>query len=231
MGENSMGKVQWDTGGRRIRYSGIHKVRAEQRRLAGTLLICALTVGSANANAQAGATPPTARGDLTRMAMLAPIADDVCRTLEQAAAENSLPLEFLVRVIWQESRFNARAISSKGAKGIAQFMRGTAHWHGLRNPFNPIEALRHSAGYYASDSAISVSLQRPTMPVQAGSAPGEHGDNFARGRAATAGFRSSCSPTNITGPITLTRAPNVAFRVSAFIRPDTPSKREMSSPG
>jgi hypothetical protein len=21
------------------------------------------------------------------------------------------------------------------------------HWHGLRNPFNPIEALRHSAGY------------------------------------------------------------------------------------
>ena len=26
-------------------------------------------------------------------------------------------------------------------------MPGTAHWHGLRNPFNPIEALRHSAGY------------------------------------------------------------------------------------
>jgi hypothetical protein len=67
--------------------------------------------------------------------------------LEQAAAENALPLEFFARVIWQESRFNARALSSKGAKGIAHFMPGTAHWHGLRNPFNPIEALRHSAGY------------------------------------------------------------------------------------
>ena len=94
--------------------------------------------------------------------------------LEQAAAENALPLEFFARVIWQESRFNARALSSKGAKGIAQFMPGTAHWHGLRNPFNPIEALRHSAGYLRElreRLAISASLQRPP-DGQAGSAPG-----------------------------------------------------------
>ena len=76
-----------------------------------------------------------------------PTADDVCRTLEEEAAENGLPVEFFARVIWQESRFNARAVSPKGASGIAQFMPQTASWHGLADPFDPIEALRHSAGY------------------------------------------------------------------------------------
>jgi hypothetical protein len=115
--------------------------------LAGTLLICVLALGNAHANAQAGAVPPTARNEIVKPAAQPPTTDDVCRTLEQAAAENALPTEFFARVIWQESRFNARALSSKGARGIAQFMPQTAHWHGLRNPFNPIEALRHSASY------------------------------------------------------------------------------------
>ena len=38
-------------------------------------------------------------------------------------------------------------MSPKGAEGIAQFMPRTADWHGLADPFDPIEALRHSAGY------------------------------------------------------------------------------------
>ena len=50
-------------------------------------------------------------------------------------------------MIWQESRFDARAVSPKGAAGIAQFMPATASWHGLADPFDPIEALRHSAAY------------------------------------------------------------------------------------
>jgi soluble lytic murein transglycosylase-like protein len=41
----------------------------------------------------------------------------VCSALEQAAAESGLPVDFLVRVIWQESRFNALAVSAKGAQG------------------------------------------------------------------------------------------------------------------
>ena len=76
-----------------------------------------------------------------------PTADEVCRALEQSAAENTLPVEFFARVIWQESRFNAKAVSPKGAEGIAQFMPRTASWHGLVDPFDPIEALRHSAAY------------------------------------------------------------------------------------
>jgi len=115
-------------------------------RLAGLLLVCALLSGGGRANAQAGATPPTAEPkDI--VSPQPPTADDVCRTLEQAAAENALPVEFFARVIWQESRFNARAVSPKGAAGIAQFMPQTASWHGLADPFNPVEALRHSASY------------------------------------------------------------------------------------
>ena len=67
-----------------------------------------------------------------------PTADDICRALEQSAAENALPVEFFARVIWQESRFDARAISPKGAEGIAQFMPRTASWHGLADPFDPM---------------------------------------------------------------------------------------------
>src|SRR5215472_13456713 len=76
-----------------------------------------------------------------------PTPDDICRALEQDAAENELPVEFFARVIWQESRFNARAVSNKGAQGIAQFMPGTADYRGLVDPFDPIEALEHSARY------------------------------------------------------------------------------------
>jgi hypothetical protein len=94
------------------------------------------------ANAQAGATPP-----IPVFTEQQPKADDICRTLEQAAAENELPVEFFARVIWQESRFNALAVSRKGAEGIAQFMPRTADWRGLANPFDPIEALRNSASY------------------------------------------------------------------------------------
>jgi Transglycosylase SLT domain len=126
-------------------------------RSAGPLVACALALLSAQANAQAGATPPAeAHHDGDQLALPIepqppaanpPTADDVCRTLEQSAAENALPVEFFARVIWQESRFNARAVSPKGASGIAQFMPQTASWHGLADPFDPIEALRHSAGY------------------------------------------------------------------------------------
>jgi hypothetical protein len=72
---------------------------------------------------------------------------EVCRALEEAAGENGLPVDFFVRVIWQESRFNAHAVSPKGAQGIAQFMPRTADWRGLSNPFDVIAALKASASY------------------------------------------------------------------------------------
>lgn len=74
-----------------------------------------------------------------------PSADTICRTIERAAAENALPVVFFARLIWQESRFDPRAVSRAGAQGIAQFMPGTALWRGLVDPFRPLEALKESA--------------------------------------------------------------------------------------
>jgi Transglycosylase SLT domain len=69
----------------------------------------------------------------------------ICDALATAAAANDLPVEFLTRVIWQESRFNPEAVSRAGARGIAQFMPGTATLRGLEDPFNPLEAIAKSA--------------------------------------------------------------------------------------
>src|SRR5262252_3686605 len=124
-------------------------------RLAGPFIICVQALANNQANAQAGAMPsPASQQEAAQHpasgneqpTSAASGASEVCRTLEQAA-ESGLPVEFLARVIWQESRFNANAVSTKGAQGIAQFMPQTAGWHGLADPFNPIEALRHSASY------------------------------------------------------------------------------------
>ncbi len=120
-------------------------------RLAAPLLILMVALGCAPAHAQAGTAPPPAaqnpQAAPSPTSTEPPTPEDICRTVEEAAAENSLPVEFFARVIWQESRFNALAISPKGAEGIAQFMPRTASWHGLADPFDPIEALRHSAEY------------------------------------------------------------------------------------
>lgn len=88
--------------------------------------------GSADAPAAAPAAP-------------ANTIDLLCRTIETAASNNGLPLGFLTRLIWQESRFDARAISRAGAQGIAQFMPTTAQWVGLSNPFDAPVAINKSA--------------------------------------------------------------------------------------
>src|SRR5262247_1306312 len=69
----------------------------------------------------------------------------ICDVLAAAAAENDLPVDFFARLIWQESRFDPRAVSRAGAQGVAQFMPATANERGLADPFDPIEAIGHSA--------------------------------------------------------------------------------------
>ena len=116
-----------------------------------SLFLCALVVLHAPVGAQAPASPPTDQPPAAQSPPAAPnnppTADDICRAIEEDAATNGLPVEFFARVIWQESRFNAQAVSSKGAQGIAQFMPQTADWRGLADPFDPIEALKNSASY------------------------------------------------------------------------------------
>jgi hypothetical protein len=121
-------------------------------RLTGSFFICAVILANAPAGAQAGAIPPSGEeGAVQRtkgQEQPAPSStDNVCVTLEQAAAKNGLPVDFFVRVIWQESRFNAVAVSPKGAQGIAQFMPKTADWRRLSDPFDVSAVLVASASY------------------------------------------------------------------------------------
>ena len=69
----------------------------------------------------------------------------VCETLADAAVDHNIPVPFLIRLIWQESRFNQNAVSPVGAQGVAQFMPATAAAMRLTDPFNPLEAVRASA--------------------------------------------------------------------------------------
>ncbi len=73
--------------------------------------------------------------------------EDVCSAIGVLATAEGLPRGFFARLIWQESGFNSRALSPKGAQGIAQFMPGTAKIRGLKNPYNPAAALAASAAY------------------------------------------------------------------------------------
>ena len=117
----------------------------------GKLPAAALVAWSAQAVAQA--TPPSVseqtKPGVAEQAAHAPSPGDICHAVEQSAGEYGLPVEFFARVIWQESRFNARAISPKGAEGIAQFMPATADFRGLADPFDPIASLHKAAGYLA----------------------------------------------------------------------------------
>jgi hypothetical protein len=73
--------------------------------------------------------------------------DMVCEAVKAAAEEHDIPIGFLVRLLWQESRFRTAEVSSAGAQGIAQFMPQTAVEMGLRDPFDPLQAIPASARF------------------------------------------------------------------------------------
>jgi hypothetical protein len=83
----------------------------------------------------AGSAPARAQG-------MEPLDHTVCRLIEGAAGANRLPIEFLTR---RESSFRPGAVSPAGARGIAQFMPGTAQERGLADPFDPEQAIPKAA--------------------------------------------------------------------------------------
>jgi Transglycosylase SLT domain len=121
-----------------------------RKRVCGPMVLCLAVILAGATRAQSPAdqsSPASQQQPETSAPHNPPTSDDICRAVEEDAAENGLPVEFFARVIWQESRFNALAVSKKGAQGIAQFMPATADYRGLVDPFDPIEALKHSARY------------------------------------------------------------------------------------
>lgn len=69
----------------------------------------------------------------------------ICREIELAATANRLPVAYLSRLLWTESRFNSAATSPAGAEGVAQFMPATAIEEGLSDPRDPQASIAHAA--------------------------------------------------------------------------------------
>ncbi len=72
---------------------------------------------------------------------------DICAAIDRYAQLWHLPPDYFARLVWQESHFDANAVSWAGAEGIAQFMPETGRLQGLRNPYDPAEELYRSARY------------------------------------------------------------------------------------
>jgi hypothetical protein len=116
-------------------------MRALRLAIAVSLLV---SISQARALAQENTTGGQA-SDLSR---------SICPMIVAAARADDLPIDFFVRLIWQESRFQADEIGpltrmGEHALGIAQFMPGTAIEHGLFEPFDPVEALPKSSEFLA----------------------------------------------------------------------------------
>ena len=61
--------------------------------------------------------------------------------LLRSASRWNVSAALLAAQLQAESGFNPRAVSPAGARGIAQFMPGTAASYGLRDPFDPVAAI------------------------------------------------------------------------------------------
>ena len=105
----------------------------------GRVALVVLVTLLATASALKAEAPPAFASD--------PVDAPICALIEKAAAANALPVEFFARLIWQESSLRINQTSPAGAKGIAQFMPGTAAARGLVNPFDPETAIPESAKY------------------------------------------------------------------------------------
>lgn len=98
----------------------------------------------------------------------------------ELAAKYDISPTLLEAVVWQESRWNERAVSPAGARGLAQLMPGTARQMGV-NPDDPMSNLEGGARYLrmqldAFDGNIEKALAAynagPLRVQRAGGVPG-----------------------------------------------------------
>ncbi len=65
--------------------------------------------------------------------------------IARAASRWNVSASLLAAQLYAESGFNPFAVSPAGARGIAQFMPGTARSYGLRDPFDPAASIQAQA--------------------------------------------------------------------------------------
>jgi len=122
-----------------------------------SLAFAALRVLALTATAAAG---PAAAAD----------APALCVLIEREASGHGLDPDWFARLLWKESRFDAKALSPKGAQGVAQFMPGTATLRGLDDPWDPAQAIPASAAYLAELRARFGNLGLAAAAYNAGEA-------------------------------------------------------------
>ncbi|HEV2593827.1 MAG TPA: lytic transglycosylase domain-containing protein [Sphingomicrobium sp.] len=76
----------------------------------------------------------------------APVPAQYAAALTRAATAANISPALLSALVWQESRWNAQAVSRKGAIGLAQLMPATARYLGV-NPMDPVANLNGGARY------------------------------------------------------------------------------------
>lgn len=69
--------------------------------------------------------------------------------ITRVAALHGIEAALLHAVIWVESRYNAEAVSRRGAGGLMQLMPATAKRYGVADVFDPVENIRGGAQYLA----------------------------------------------------------------------------------
>jgi Transglycosylase SLT domain len=64
-----------------------------------------------------------------------------------AASKHGIDARLIWVIAYLETRFNPKSVSSKGARGMMQFMPNTARRFGLRDPHDPVAAIDAAAKY------------------------------------------------------------------------------------
>lgn len=88
-----------------------------------------------------------ARGDWRRSELRRAALPRYLNEIKAAAERHRVPPALLVALVRAESNFNARAVSSVGARGLGQLMPVTARELGVTDPFDPVQNLNGSARY------------------------------------------------------------------------------------
>ena len=130
-------------------------------------------------NASAGATAAVAKARYQPTSQVVPAGfADYSATISQMANEEGVPASLLGALVWSESGFNPDAVSSAGARGLAQLMPATATALGV-DIDDPTDNLRGGARYLrqmldrfaSTDLALAAYNAGPGAVTRAGGIP------------------------------------------------------------
>ncbi|MGH9823214.1 MAG: lytic transglycosylase domain-containing protein [Blastocatellia bacterium] len=76
-----------------------------------------------------------------------PLPPEIARIIVETAIQEGVDHLFILEVMRQESGFYPTALSSKGARGLMQFIPATARRFAVQNPDDPREAVRGACQY------------------------------------------------------------------------------------